>query len=178
TVDAELQVRRTYGVLGYLWLVAAIVITALPINGSPGTLFFPYGLMFLSLALFFLLPFAHNEADAALRTKTVAVLGLVGVALPITGLIGSSASRAFLLGESGPYGLLLSVLGLAYLWAFIGMRGTSDDLGYRASLALGAAGGLIFLVALIRSLTATLARAEPYLVPSGLLLMGLGLLYV
>jgi ABC-type transport system involved in multi-copper enzyme maturation permease subunit len=178
TVDAELQVRRTYGVLGYLWLVAAIVITVLPINGPSGAMFFPYGFMFLSLALFFLLPFAHNESDVALRTKTVTVLGLVGVALAITGLIGGTASRAFLLGERGPYGLLLSVLGLCYLWAFIGMRGTSDDRAYLAGLGVGAAGAVVFLVALVRSLVASFSQTDPYLIPSGLLLMGLGLLYV
>src|SRR5437762_10937923 len=59
TVDAELQVRRTYGILGYLWLAAALVITALPINGPAGTQFLPYGFLFLSLALCFVLPFAR-----------------------------------------------------------------------------------------------------------------------
>jgi ABC-2 type transport system permease protein len=173
TVDAELQVRRTYGILGYLWLAAALVATAIPIGGSPGTQFFPYGFLFLSLALFFLLPFAHHETAIAWRRNAMAVLGAVGVVLALTGLIGGSVSSRFLLGDQGPYGLLLSVLGLAYLWAFIGLRGTADDLGYRAGLGVGAVGVVVFLVALIRSAVA----AEPYLIPSGLLLMGLGLLY-
>lgn len=177
TVDAELQVRRTYGVLGYLWLAAALVITVLPINGPPGTQFFPYGFLFLSLALCFLLPFARNETEVAWRRNVVAVLGLVGLALALTGLIGGTVSQKFLLGERGPYGLLLSLLGLGYLWAFIGMRGTADDRAYRAGLALGAAGVTVFLVALIRSIVATVSHSDPYLVPAGLLLMGLGLLY-
>jgi ABC-type transport system involved in multi-copper enzyme maturation permease subunit len=178
TVDAELQVRRTYGVLGYLWLVAGLVVTVWPANGVVGALFLPYGFVFLLLALFFLLPFAHNETDIAWRRNVVAALGLVGAALALTGLIGANISQAFLLGEHGPYGLLLSLLGLGYLWAFIAQRGTADDLGYRAGLAVGVAGVVVFLAALIRSLVATLTHAEPYLLPSGLLLMGLGLLYV
>src|SRR5262249_13784150 len=147
--DAELQVRRTYGILGYLWLAAALVATVIPIDGQPGTQFFPYGFLFLSLALFFLLPFAHNETAISWRRNTIAVLGVVGVVLALTGLIGGNVSRSFLLGERGPYGLLLSVLGLAYLWAFIGLRGTADDLGYRAGLGVGVAGVVVFLVALI-----------------------------
>src|SRR5207237_4466698 len=50
TVDAELQVRRTYGVLGYLWLAAALVVTVLPIDRPPGTQSFPFGLLFWSVA--------------------------------------------------------------------------------------------------------------------------------
>jgi ABC-type transport system involved in multi-copper enzyme maturation permease subunit len=42
---------------------------------------------------------------------------------------------------------------------------------------MGAAGVVVFLAALIRSLVATWTHADPYLVPSGLLLMGIGLLY-
>jgi ABC-type transport system involved in multi-copper enzyme maturation permease subunit len=177
TVDAELQVRRTYGILGYLWLAAAIVVTALPINGPSGTLFFPYGFLFLMLALFFLLPFAHNETEITWRRNAVAVFGVVGAILALTGLVGSSVDARFLLGGGGPYGLLLSVLGLGYLWAFISLRGIADDRAYRTGLAIGAAGLVIFLAALVRSIVAASAHGESYLVPSGLLLMGLGLLY-
>src|SRR5262249_37506342 len=115
------------------------------------------------------------------RRITVSALGIVGVALAAIGLIGGSIFPAFLVsgdllpGQSinGPYGLFLSLLGLGYLWAFLGMRGTTDDLGYRAGLSLGIVGVIVFVVALIVSL----AKSQ-VLVQSGLLLMGLGLLYV
>jgi ABC-2 type transport system permease protein len=177
TVDAEVQVRRTYGILGYLWLVAALVVTVLPVNGVTGTLFFPYGFLFLMLALFFLLPFAHNETELAWRRSAVAVFGVVGAILALTGLVGSNVDSRFLLGGNGPYGLLLSALGLGYLWAFVSLRGTADNLGYRAGLAVGVGGIVIFLVALARSLVPALTHAQSYLVPTGLILMGLGLLY-
>src|SRR5438105_1821207 len=62
TVDAEQQVRRTYAALGFVWLVAAILVTPLPIYGPPGTQFFPYGVVCLTLASLFRLPFAHNAS--------------------------------------------------------------------------------------------------------------------
>jgi ABC-type transport system involved in multi-copper enzyme maturation permease subunit len=168
TRDAELQVRRTYGLLGYLFLAAGILVTVLPGKGQQaGDNFLPYGFTFLMLALFFLLPFARNETNPGWQRIVLAVLGLVGTALAVTGFVGGSINISFLI----PYGLVLAVLGLAYLWAFVGLRGISDDVGYRVGLAIGAAGLLVFLVALGRSLFQT------YLIPSGLLLMGLGLLY-
>jgi hypothetical protein len=53
------------------------------------------------------------------------------------------------------------------------LRGVSDDLGYRVALALGVLGVLVFLVALGR----TVFQQASYLVPWGLALMALGLLY-
>src|SRR5262249_21935790 len=85
-----------------------------------------------------------------------------------------------------PYGLILALVGMAYLWAFVGIAGTSSELGYRAAWVLGALGALAFLVALGRSVLPPLfhswgwitARPEPFLVPSGLLLMTVGALFV
>jgi ABC-2 type transport system permease protein len=187
-VDTDLQVRRIYGILGYLWLAAGILVTVLPLRGEPvGGHFLPYGFMCLVMALLFLLPFARNETEARWRQLVITILGVVGVGLAATGFIGGNVSELFLLGaeHKAPYGLLLVLLGLAYIWAFIGLNGTTSDLGYRAGLGLGAAGALVFLIALGRSALPPLffafrwitARPEPYLVPAGLVLMGLGLLY-
>src|SRR5205823_3562494 len=51
--DRDMQVRRTYGVLGYLWVGAAILITVLPIRGPAGSLFLPWGFLCMSLGLTF-----------------------------------------------------------------------------------------------------------------------------
>ncbi len=179
-VDSDLQVRRTYGLLGYLALAAAIFVTALPIRGPAGTQFLPWGFVFLALAFLFLVLFALHETDPGWRRVTLAALGAVGAALALTGFVGGNLSENFLL----TYTLLLTVLGLGYLGAFVGLQGTSTELGYRAGLVVGGAGLLVFLVALIRSLLPPLLhkwhagwQPEPFLVPSGVLLMAAGLAY-
>lgn len=181
TVDKDLQVRRTYGVLGLVWLVFAVVMTAIPAEGGAGTLFVPYGFTGLVVGLFFLMPFVRNETEQSWRRSAVLVIGGLAVVLTLTAFVGGNVSRGFLL-----YGLLLGLLGLAYGWAFVGMEGAATDAGYRAGFALGVIGALAFVVALGRSALPPLfyqwhwitLRPEQYLVPSGLLLMGLGTLYI
>jgi ABC-type transport system involved in multi-copper enzyme maturation permease subunit len=180
--ETDVQMRRVYGILGFLFLAAGVLVSALPIKGAAGSQFLPYGFVSMTLALLFLLPFLRNETEANYRQGTLTVLGLVGAVLAATGFIGGNASENFLL----PYGLLLTLLGIAYLWAFVGVQGTSSDMGYRAGVALGVAGLFFFLFALGRSVIPWLlyyklhwirARPDAYLVPSGLVLMFLGLLY-
>jgi ABC-type transport system involved in multi-copper enzyme maturation permease subunit len=179
--DAEVQVRRIYGFVGYLWLAAGILVTALPIKGPPGTQFLPYGFCCFALALLFLMPFVRNETVETWRRATLLSLAGVGAVLALTGFIGGNISENFLI----PYSLLLTLLGLAYLWGFMGLSRTSSDAGYRAGLAVGTLGILVFLIALGRTALPPLfyswhwlrVRPEPYLIPSGLLLMVLGLLF-
>jgi ABC-type transport system involved in multi-copper enzyme maturation permease subunit len=179
--DTDQQVRRAYGVLAYLWLAAGILVTVLPIRGPSGTQFLPYGYGCLTLALLFFLPFLRNETDRKWRGRALFLLGGAGAVLAATGFVGGSISENFLL----PYSLLLALLGLAYLWAFVGLEGTSSDLGYRAALIICAIGLLFGFVALGRSILPPLlyslgwlkVRPEPYLIPSGLLLILVGLLY-
>lgn len=179
--DRDQQVRRLYGAFGFLTLLAAIIFAVVPSQlGPAGTLFLPYSVPCLLLSLLFLLSFAHNETDPLWRDRTLWVLGGVGAALTLTGFVGGNISNNFLL----PYGVILLVLGLGYLWAFVGQEGITSDLGYRAGVGMGVLGVLVFLVALGRSALPPLlhawgmsARPTPFLVPGGLLLMGLGLLY-
>lgn len=179
--DRDLQVRRLYGVFGFLCLAVAVVVSAIKTElGPPGTLFLPYGVIGMTLGLFFLLAFAHNETEEPWRTRTVLVLGAVGAASALTAFIGGSISQAFLL----PYGVILALLGVGYLWAFIALQGVASPLGYRAGVGMALAGVLVFLLALGRSLPALFhslgwikTPPAPYLVPDGLILMGLGTLY-
>lgn len=179
-MDAELQVRRTYGVFGVGWLLVGIVMSMIPT--AAGTHFVPYGFVGLLLGLFFLMPFVRQETDVRWRNSAVWTVGALAAVMAVTAFVGGNVSQRFLM----PYGLLLGLLGLAYGWAFVGMEGAATNLGYRAGVGLGVLGGLGFLVAFGRSAIPALlyrwhwlgARPEPYLVPSGLLLMGLALLYL
>jgi hypothetical protein len=89
---------------------------------------------------------------------------------------GGALWKDFLL----PYGVLFGLLGLAYLWAFVFVRGISDDLAYQAGLGMGFLGGLVIFLALLRGAIYPMlvTSASPFLVPWGLILAAMGLLYV
>lgn len=168
--DRDLQVRRLYwgGGLGLLALGGLLCLV--PAKGGVGGLF-GLGYPALGVALLFLLAVLHHEHDVAIRDLTVRIIGGVG-------LLG--ALVAFILGNDlkgmsflVPYGTLLAVMALIYLTTFVSKLGISSDLGYRAGLGIGAIGLAVFLDGLLRSLF-----DGSYLVPGGLLYLGLGLLYM
>ncbi len=181
-VEQDLQYRRSYGAFGLAWLAAGVIVTLVPYHDEVTGLFLPYGLICFWVALFFILPFARNETDPQWSEATARVVGGVGALLALAGLIGGMVDEGFLFTR----GLPLALLGLAYVWAFIGLEGGSSDRGYWAAFALGAVGLVVFLVALGRSLLPPLFyswgwlydKPGPYLVPQGLLLMLLGLVYL
>lgn len=178
--DHDPQYRRTYGLLGLMLLALAagtLILRLLRVEGPWGQLFLPYGVPLLGLGLAFLLAVGRQETDSFWRPLVVRVIGGVGALLIAVGLVGGLLGREFLVGE----GILLLLLGLFYVLAFIGMNGADSVVGYRTGLALGAVGGLAVAAAVVRSVIAgagATAATEAYLVPYGLLLIGLGLLYV
>jgi ABC-2 type transport system permease protein len=174
--DADVQIRRTYGVLGGFFLIAlGIVVSLIPSGGVVGAQFLPWGALALLIGLLFLLPFARHETDPTWRRATLATLAGVGVALAAVGFVGGNVSADFL----ATYGLTAAVLGLLYLWAAVGLLGTDSDLGYRLAQAMGVAGALVVVVALVRSaLPLAVSGAPRFLVPGGLLLTGLGVVYL
>jgi gliding motility-associated transport system permease protein len=192
--DPDVQFRRAYAALGYLLLVGAVLLSFLPVRelgaaatqtpgpAVVGRLFLPLGAPLAILGLLFLLAYVRHEDAPAWSDRTITVFGVLGAAAAIGGLVGSNISEDFLM----PKGLVLSLLGLAFLWSHVGTRGTDRDSGYRAGVALGALGALTFLVALGRSGLPpvfyswhwTTVRPPPYLVPAGLLLMAVGATYL
>jgi ABC-type transport system involved in multi-copper enzyme maturation permease subunit len=179
--DRDQQIRRIYMAFAYLTLFLGIVLLAASAANrhNPGNLFKLFGLGFLclTLSLLFLLTFHRQEDDPWFRGLGEYTLGGGGALMALIGLVGANVKVAFLL----PFGLLLALLGLVYLAAFIGTRGTSDDRAYRAGWALGGVGLLVFLLALLRSTLPVLFKSikwdANYYMPGGLLLMGVGLLY-
>jgi ABC-2 type transport system permease protein len=185
-MDADMQIRRTYGLLGYFWLAAALFFIIVP-RPYVGALFLPYSLICLVLGLLFLLPFVHNETDQGWRRAALRVLGGAGAVMALVGFVGGLLSEAFFVGgEAGrPYGVLLILLGFAYLWAFLSIEGVATSLGRRTGLAIGLLGLLVILIALGRSVLPgwfyswgwVSSRPASYFVPSGLALIFLGTLY-
>jgi ABC-type transport system involved in multi-copper enzyme maturation permease subunit len=168
--DWDVQVRRLYMAFGYVCILAGIFLSLLPYPNRIGDQF-GYGFLCLTLGLLFLLAFLRNETDDALRNFTQVVLGALGLTMAVTGLLGGNLHVNFLV----PYGLVLALLGLVYLIAFVNSRGLEDDSAYRAGIGVGLAGILVFLIALGRALFS--ARPIEYLVPSGFVLLFLGLVY-
>lgn len=180
--EREPQIRRGYGLFGVGLLLLAAALSAIPVrSGAAGLMFLNYGMPLLFVALFFLMAFAHNETDEGWRERITWLVGGAGATLALIGFVGGSFSQDFLL----PFGVVAALLGLGYLWAFIGLHGSASDTGYRAGVLIGLLGGLMTLIALGRaflpgllySMGALTARPTSYLVPSGLLLISLGLLY-
>lgn len=193
--DDDMQVRRIYGLLGYVLLIAGVILSVWPVpavgpgvigvteEAAKGTLFQPYGCACFIVALFFLLPFVRNETDESWTKLATAVIGTVGAAMALGGLVGSNFNTNFLLTYGG---LPLILLGLAYLWAFLVIRGSTDDFSYRVGLAIGGIGLLVVVAALLHSFLPQLfyrwewTKEKPqgsYFEGPGTVLMLVGLLY-
>jgi len=167
--DSDEQIRRAYGGFGLIFAVTGVVVSLLPSQGIVGGLFLPWGVISFILSLVFLLAFSRHEDDPLWQRATLYTLGGIGAAAALVGFIGGSISTNFLV----PYGLVLAFVGLFYLWATISLPGTAAELRYRVGLGLGVLGAVVALIALVRCLI----PGAHYLVPSGLLLIGLGALY-
>jgi ABC-2 type transport system permease protein len=177
-MDRDVQFRRVYGGFGALSLVLGVFLCLLPYE-KVGDLFGPgFGLM--SLALLFLMAFLRNEDDPQYRRVTQMGIGGAGLLFALVGMLGANLNAEFLVGTGhAPFGMLLAVLGLVYLCAAIGARGTDGGMVYLGGLIIGFLGLLIMLLAVIRSLWVPLISGNPesYFYPTGMLLVMLGALY-
>ena len=173
--DNDRQFRRMYMGAGLLLVGLGVMLRILPLGGGMGGLFVPYGIYALALALFVLLAVLRNEDHLPIRGGLLRLVGILGAVMILAGLVVGQISASFLAVE----GVLLLILGAFYVGAFIGMQETGSDTGYYAGLALGVAGGLSILVTLIRLLIPTGGETtNSFLVPSGLILLGAGLVYL
>jgi ABC-2 type transport system permease protein len=182
--DPDVQVRRVYGLfLGFGGLALGVIISLLPLGPEKavGGLFLPFGCFVMVVGLLFLLAFGRVEDEPRLRLATRYVpAGLGAVAIAIA-LVGGLIKTDFLVNP----GLVLLVLGLAFVWSAIGLTGAHEPFGYSLALGLGGVGALMFLYGLLRSLIPwavhalgwSEARSVPFFVPAGFLLMLVGLIY-
>ena len=141
---------------------------------------FGLGYVGMVLGLLFQIAFLRNETVPQIRDVTQYALGGVGALLAVVGLL-----LGYLLAESTadfllPSGLLLALLGLAFLVACVSVKGTSDEWSYRIGLAIGGLGAFVVVLALVRSLLPGWFRSSSvnFLLPWGLLLMTMGVVYI
>ncbi len=185
--DRDLQYRRIYSALGLVLLFMGVILKIWrPPGGTRGALFLPYGIPFLVMSMIFLLSVVRHETDSFWRKMILRVLGVTGGVMIVAGFLFSNVNLdfGFLQNRSSDYlqgeGVILIFLGMFYMAGFIAMLEPGDPLGFRAGLAVGGIGLFAFVLALWRSLYPTVMDLPPdqsYLVPEGLILMGLGLTY-
>jgi ABC-2 type transport system permease protein len=185
--DRDIQFRRVYMVFAYLALAVGAFLMVMP---SPQKYFqqFAPGFVCVSLGLLFLLCFLRHETDDKFRQVALFTLSGAGGVMALVGLFGGLLKPYFLTGDinqfvAAPVGLLLAILGLVFLVASVGVRGTSDDLSYYTGMAAGLVGVVVFLLALLASFKPdwiffTKGKlSTSYFMPYGLILQILGALY-
>lgn len=187
--DRDIQFRRAYLGFGMLLLLAGVILCSMnwlqhyivAAEGKPGD-WFTLGVGCLLLAILFVLaPLRYEDSQDVVKAATFA-LGSAGLAFTLVGF-----GLALLKPEAlAPFGVVLPLLGLFYLVGFASCRGNSDDLAYATGLGLGLLGAVVFLVAAVRSLYPVLLTAIwpdgptqiDYFIPTGILLLLLGALYI
>jgi ABC-type transport system involved in multi-copper enzyme maturation permease subunit len=193
--ERDLQYRRVYGLLGLALLALGVAFRLIPYpEGRIGGMFFPMGIACLLVGLFFVLAFVRVETDEVWRFASLRVLGGLGFLLGVVGLVSGilvglvsdrlreTVVQPFFFAD----GLLMAVLALAFLGAYVAASGAGSEAGFRVGLGIGLLGLITVLVSLARSFLPYFAyrfgwiqtAPAPYFVPAGLLLLGVGLLYL
>src|SRR5262245_64438525 len=146
--DRDLQVRRLYWGGGLALLLLGTILCIVPSKGAEVGGLFGLGYPCLFAALLFLLAVHRHETDPTIQKITLRVLGGVGLGMSVVGSLFCNNFRGEFLVPSG---LLLALLGLVYLTAFVNRQGIATDLGFKASLGIGAIGVVAFVIGLLRS---------------------------
>ncbi len=169
--DRDVQYRRMYMVFGLVLLALGVVLSLYPYPKEVGDQL-RWGVLSLGISLLFLLAFLRNEEEPFLRNLVQRVIWVAGLAMAVVGLVGGNVKGDFFL----PMGLVFSILGLVYLCSFVGSKGISNDLAYYTAVGLAAAGLIVVLVSLARSVFA--AEEQRYFVTYGIVLLFVGILYL
>ncbi|MBN9518009.1 ABC transporter permease [bacterium] len=152
--DGEQEVRRLYGMLAALFLVLAVGASVVPgpiftaaVKKTIGYNLLPWGVAFGALSLVFTIPFVRHETDR--RYRDAAVNGMLGVGalLAVGSLVYGLYDPPFLVGP----GIAVSLLGLAFLAAYMGQVDTSEGIGFQVAFLLGALGAGVAAWAFARS---------------------------
>ncbi len=175
--DRDISFRRPYGMLAMTLLLVGLLACFLPRVDESGEKYIygawvSYGVPLVFLGLLFFLAFQRTESDEGLLRASQLVVGGLGAAFALVGLVGGLFHGPFLL----PLGFVYAMLGLVLLVSFVGTRGVTDDVGYYAALGTGALGLVAIALVLVRSLVTS--GGPSYFVSFGLILVLAALFYV
>lgn len=144
--DGEQEVRRLYGMLAAGFLVLGVGASVLkgPIFSSAATKTFgynilPWGVTFGGLALVFAIPFIRHETDRRYRDGAIHALLGIGALLAIGSIVVGIIKPDTLVGP----GVVMALLGLAYLCAYMTQVDTSEGVGFQVAFLLGAVGAVV-----------------------------------
>jgi ABC-2 type transport system permease protein len=168
--DQDVQYRLLYLSAGYLAIAGGVLLRVLPLNGKVGGLFLPVGVPGMVLGLIFVLTAIRHETEGRMRFNLSLPIGVLGFFMVIIGSFAGHISTQYLLVE----GVLMSLVGLVFISAFIGVQGFASENGFRTGVALGLVGVVALAAALLRSFF----NSTPFFIPSGLILVSISLVYI
>jgi hypothetical protein len=160
--DSDVEIRRLYGGLAVVLLLAAVVVGVIPIKAPGGGdrefgAWLPYGVGLGLLSLLFAVPFVRHETEEPYHTWALHLLLGVGGALTVGSVAGGLISPRFLVGP----GLMLALLGLGFVAAYLSQVDTSEGLGFKVAVGLGVLGGVAVVIALGRAVVPTVLFEGP-----------------
>ncbi|HZZ80840.1 MAG TPA: ABC transporter permease [Gemmataceae bacterium] len=167
--ERDFQFRRMYAFVGLALLLAGVVLRLMAFK-SHMDWYVIGGIPALAVGLIVLIGVARNETDAGFRMLLLNIIGALAGLMIVFSIVQGLRDNEFLAGE----GAVMMLLGLLYASAYIGLN-DNPNYSYYAGLLLGGAGFFGFVGGLAKALTTT---AAAYLVPSGIVLMGMSIVYV
>lgn len=161
--DGDPEIRRVYGIASAVLVLAGLitlVVPGKPTEATTSTLayhFLPWGAFALFVGLGFLAAFLKHENESNFSEwGEVVLLGTGGVLFISSAILGVFWPAA-LVG----IGIVMALIGLAYLAVYLARVDVSVGRGYQVALGLGVLGALILVLALGRSIAPTVIHEGP-----------------
>lgn len=164
----DTQYLRVYTGLAFLCLFGALALAFTPYKQIAGFFFLPFGIPLIFAAFLLLVGVLRNEADGFWHSLLTNTLGLVGAGLILLALIFGNLQPTFVPVE----GLLFLVLGLLYVAGYLGFQNPRTGWPDTVAGLLTIVGILLIAVGILRS-----ALEVRYLIPLGLVWIGMGAIY-
>ncbi len=165
-------------IVGAIGVAAFVATVGFLVNAYPSLNFPLYGYVGLILGLLFVLPSTASDPSSSWRDSALYTVGVIGLVLAAAGFSPVFTDWLGLQETMLPHGLVFGLLGFAYLWAFIGVKGSDSEVGYNAAVLLATAGVMVFALTVLRAFVPALSFEPPsYRVPAAFFLLLVSGLY-